>query len=51
MPWDLKWLSYLSKMAGQKVNLPSMLLRLNQQEYRAKNHSMQYTAVNAALQL
>ena len=38
-------------MAGLKVNLPSMLLRLNQQEYKAKNHSMQYTAVNAALQL
>ena len=38
-------------MAGLKVNLPSMLLSLNQQEYKAKNDSMQYTAVNAALQL
>ena len=38
-------------MEDLKVNLPSMLLRLNQQEYKAKNHSMRYTAVNAALQL
>ena len=50
MPWDLKWLSYLNKLADLKVNLPSMLLRLNQQEY-TQNYSMQYTAVNAALQL
>ena len=51
MPLDLKWLSYLSNLANLKVNLPSMLLRLNQQEYNTKNYSMRYTAVNASLQL
>ena len=51
LSFNLKWLSYLSKMAGLKVNLPSMLLTLSQQEYKSKNHSMPNTAVNAALQL